>query len=285
MRRRPAGLAVAGVLATLAAASFVVPATAQVEPPSVIAPAALPPPEPCPGCWEPGLRVSWQWQLKGPTRPGDLLDVEMYDVDGFEGSRRLVEAMHDRNIRAVCYVSAGSWEEWRPDAERFPAEVLGRSNGWPGEKWLDIRRLDVLGPIMKDRIAMCARKGFDGIEFDNVDGYQNRTGFPLTGTDQFAFNVWLANTAHEHGLAAFLKNDLGQIRALEPYFDGAVNEQCHQYDECSRLSRFVDEGKPVFGVEYRLDAPEFCPAANRRNFDFLQKRLELDAWRVPCRGA
>ncbi len=229
--------------------------------------------------------MSWQWQLQSPPRPVDLLDVDMYDVDGFEATRRLVGAMHDRGIRAVCYVSAGSWEEWRPDADRFPAEVLGRSNGWAGERWLDVRRLDLLRSIMRGRIAMCARKGFDGIEFDNVDGYRNHTGFPLTDSDQLRFNVFLANQAHRRGLTAFLKNDLGQVKSLLPYFDAAVNEQCHQYEECRRLTPFIEAGEPVFGVEYRLETAVFCPAANTRGFNFLRKRSALGAWREPCRGA
>jgi hypothetical protein len=231
------------------------------------------------------LKVSWQWQLKDPPRAADLLDLRMYDVDGFESPKKLVAAMHAKGIDAVCYVSAGSWEEWRPDADRFPKVVLGRSNGWPGERWLDIRRLDLLAPIMTDRIAMCARKGFDGIEFDNVDGYQNSTGFPLTGADQLRYNVLLANRAHRRGLTVFLKNDLGQVRALLPYFDAALNEQCHQYSECGRLVPFVEAGKPVFGVEYKLETSEFCARANARNFNFLKKKLALDAWREPCRGA
>jgi hypothetical protein len=272
------------VLAALATASLGGSALARVDRPRASVPTALPSPRPCPDCWQPPLQVSWQWQLQSSPRPADLLDLEMYDVDGFEASRRLVDAMHQRGIRAVCYVSAGSWEEWRPDADRFPAEVLGRSNGWPGERWLDVRRLDALRPILRDRISMCARKGFDGIEFDNVDGYRNRTGFPLTGADQLRFNVFLANRAHRQGLTAFLKNDLGQIRALLPYFDAALNEQCHQYDECRRVVPFVDAGKPVFGVEYRLDPPSFCPEANARDFNFLKKKLALDAWREPCRG-
>lgn len=276
---------VAGVLAALAATGVPHVAHARVASAPVRAVSALPSPQPCPGCWTPPLEVSWQWQLKAPPAASDLLGVDMYDVDGFEASRRLVGAMHDRRIRAVCYVSAGSWEQWRPDADRFPDEVLGRSNGWPGERWLDVRRLDVLGPIMRRRIAMCSRKGFDGIEFDNVDGFQNRTGFPLRGTDQLRFNVFLANRAHRHGLTAFLKNDLGQVRALLPYFDAALNEQCHRYEECGRLAPFVDAGKPVFGVEYGTEVGEFCPEANARDFNFLKKRLSLDAWREPCRGA
>jgi hypothetical protein len=94
----------------------------------------------------------------------------------------------------------------------------------------------------------------------------------------------LANQAHRRGLSAFLKNDLGQVKALVPYFDAALNEQCFQYSECGRLRPFVEAGKPVVGVEYGLAVGEFCPRANALNFNFLKKKLSLDAWRVPCRG-
>ena len=93
-----------------------------------------------------------------------------------------------------------------------PSSVLGKSNGWPGERWLDIRDLATLGPIMQARLDRCARKGFDAVEFDNVDGYQNRTGFPLSGKDQLRYNVFLANQAHTRGMSAFLKNDIDQVR-------------------------------------------------------------------------
>jgi hypothetical protein len=242
-------------------------------------------PAECAGCWHPALKVSWQWQLQDPPKAGALLDVKMYDVDGFEASKSLVSAMHTKGIKAVCYISAGSWEKYRPDANDFPGSVLGRSNGWPGERWLDIRKRKILKPIMRARIDMCRRKGFDAIEFDNVDGYQNATGFPLTGPDQLRYDVFLANAAHVRGLSAFLKNDLGQIPALLPYFDAALNEQCFQYAECTALRRFIEAGKPVFNVEYKLDRSAFCAKATARLFNSLKKRLALDAWRRPCRGA
>jgi hypothetical protein len=243
---------------------------------------ALPDPVPCDGCWMPQLRTSWQWQLQGRI---DLsVDADMYDVDAFDVSAGLVERLHREGRAVVCYVSAGSWEEWRPDAGRFPEELLGAGlDGWPGERWLDIRRIRLLGPIMKARMDRCVRKGFDGIEFDNVDGYENRTGFPITSRDQLRYNVWLANHAHRRGLSVALKNDLGQIRRLLPYFDYAVNEECFTYDECDRLTPFVDAGKAVFGVEYELDPEDFCPEANRLNLNFLKKDLSLDASRVACR--
>ncbi len=262
---RPAVLA----LALLAALAGVPPAF------------ALPDPVPCDGCWQPELQTSWQWQLQG--RVDTSLGVQMYDVDGFDARPRLVRRIHGTGAAAVCYISAGSWEEWRPDADAFPEAVLGRDNGWPGERWLDIRALDALAPIMQARMDMCASKGFDGIEFDNVDGYQNRTGFPLRPRHQARYNAWLANEAHERGLSAALKNDLGQVGKLLPYFDYALNEQCFQYEECDLLVPFVDAGKAVFGVEYRLETEEFCPQANEMDFNFLKKKLSLRAWRVPCR--
>ena len=82
---------------------------------------------------------------------------------------------------------------WRPDAARFPAEVVGTElDGWKGERWLDVRRLDVLQPILAERFDMCRRKGFDGVEADNVDGYTQDSGFPLTADDQLRFNRFLA---------------------------------------------------------------------------------------------
>ncbi len=248
-------------------------------------PAGVAVPIACAGCWHPGRKISWQWQLSSPPKASALLSVQMYDVDGFETTKTLVHKMHAKGIKAVCYLSAGSWEKWRPDAKKFPASVLGKSNGWPGERWLDIRKLSVLAPIMRARVRMCARKGFDAVEWDNVDGYENATGFPLTGAEQLRYNVFLANAAHRRGMSVLLKNDLDQIPKLLRYFDGALNEQCFQYHECTALGRFVRAGKPVFNVEYKLAASAFCPKANARNFNSLKKRLSLDAWRVPCRGA
>jgi hypothetical protein len=97
--------------------------------------------------------------------------------------------------------------------------------------------------------------------------------------------VLLANEAHARGLSAFLKNDIDQVKALLPYFEAELNEQCFQYAECGKIVPFVTAGKPVFNVEYKLDVGQFCAKANAKDFNSLKKRLALDAWRVPCRGA
>ncbi len=128
----------------------------------------------------------------------------------------------------------------------------------------------------------CAARGYDGIEFDNVDGYANRTGFPLSRSDQRAFNLFLARAANNRGLAAGLKNDLGQVSALEPHFDFAVNEQCFQYHECGLLEPFLEAGKAVLHVEYRLDRSDFCTRASSLHFSSVKKRFDLGVWRRGC---
>jgi hypothetical protein len=226
--------------------------------------------------------TSWQWQLTGEIDTS--YDVIMYDIDLFEAPISTIESLHNDGRIVICYLSAGSWEEWRSDADLFPDSVKGNDlAGWPGEQWLDVRKLDVLGPIIEGRMDLAAQKGCDGVEPDNVDGYNNETGFPLTFEDQIAYNTWVADQAHERGLSVGLKNDLDQVSELLPFFDWALNEQCFQYDECGLLTPFIQAGKAVFGVEYELQPEDFCPQANAMNFDFLKKHLELDAWRVACR--
>lgn len=243
--------------------------------------AALPAPVPCPSCWQPALNTSWQWQLQGKI--DQSFNVTMYDVDMFDTSASVVTSLHSAGRIVICYIDAGTWENWRPDASEFPNSVKGKNNGWPGEKWLDIRQLSILSPIMQARMDMCKSKGFDGVEFDNVDGYSNNTGFPLTYNDQLTYNTWLANEAHTRNLSVALKNDLGQVHDLLPYFDWALDEQCFQYNECSKLLPFIQANKAVMEVEYKLAPSQFCSKANALNFNSLKKHLSLKAYRVACR--
>lgn len=252
----------------------------------------LPSPVRCASCWRPGLVESWQIELsETPQRP--YLPVRMIEVDGFDTPASTVTALH-RSLHGrgvVCYIDAGTWEDWRADAGEFPRSLLGRDDsGWPGERWLDIARYPgALARIMQARAAMCKSKGFNAVDFDNVDGYANTTGFPLTAADQLRYDVFLANTAHRLGLAVALKNDLPQIPVLLKYFDFAVDEQCFQYQECTTrqnhgfgLDEFTRAGKAVFDIEYLLNVGEFCPAARLDHFNALRKHLSLDAWRQAC---
>ena len=233
--------------------------------------------------------TAWQWQLTGTINETILDGVnnskKMYDIDVYDTPAPTITRLKAKGITVICYFSAGSAENWRPDYSKFPASVMGKGlDGWAGEKWLDVRQLDVLRPIMGARMDMAKDKGCDGLEPDNVDAYTNSTGFPLTAAHQAAYNRMLAQEGHKRNLSVGLKNDVDQIATLVNDFDWALNEQCYQYNECDGYKVFIQQGKAVFGVEYSLDVSKFCSKANTANYDWLKKSLNLGATpRTSCR--
>jgi hypothetical protein len=233
--------------------------------------------------WHPRpTTAAWQWQLQGKIDTS--VDAAVYEVDGFEVPARTVARLHRLGRKAICYLDVGSWESYRPDADRFPEEVLGRTyEGYPDERWLDIRRIDLLAPILRQRFDLCRRKGFDAVEPDNIAGYENKTGFPLSAADQLHFNRWVAREVHRRGMSVALKNDPAQVRQLVGRFDFAVVEECFAFGECGAFRPFVDAGKAVFVAEYEEPLTAICDEAERLRFSAIRKDYDLFArpWE-PC---
>lgn len=241
-------------------------------------------PPPSGDWWKPTAGTSWQIELNTGAIDTSF-NVRVYDVDLFETSAQTIAALKADGRKVVCYFSAGSHENWRPDASQYPASTLGNGlDGWPGEKWIDTRS-PAVRTALEARMDLAKTKGCDGIDPDNVDGYTNNPGFPLTAATQLDFNKFLAAEGHARGLAVGLKNDMDQIAELVSYFDFTVNEQCFEYDECDTLTPFIAAGKPVWQLEYGTQsrAAAVCADANARNFDTLVKNLDLDAARISCR--
>lgn len=248
------------------------------------------------GNWyQPPLGVTWQWQLYvSDEQPlNTSYDVAIYNVDLFNTRAATISALQGAGHSVVCYFSAGSRENYRRDRDQFASEDLGNTlEGWPAERWLDIRSPNVQR-IMTERLNLAAAKGCDAVEPDNVQGYLEETGFDLSAEDQLAYNRFIANQAHERGLGVALKNSLEQVDALVDYFDFSINEQCFQYNECDYLMPFIRAGKPVLHAEYpaynedlSLDdqsVARFCEAAEKRQFSTLILPVNLDdSFRIAC---
>jgi hypothetical protein len=234
--------------------------------------------------WHPHPPTSWQWQLEGTIDTS--FDVAMYDIDLIEGAT-VIDQLHADGRIVLCYFSAGSYEPGRPDSGDFPAQSLGNVlDGWPDERWLDTRSAAVR-QIMRARLDRAVASHCDGVEPDNVDGFQNNSGFPLTASTQLDYNRFLATEAHTRKLSVGLKNDIDQAMELVGDFDWALNEQCFQFDECDKLAPFIDADKAVFQVEYGSAtlAQTVCPKANAANFDTLIKPADMSvtASRIACR--
>ncbi|HEX3090901.1 MAG TPA: endo alpha-1,4 polygalactosaminidase, partial [Ilumatobacteraceae bacterium] len=245
--------------------------------------------------------TSWQWQIDGGPINQTVLDgvanpKKMYDVDMFTTPASTIQQLHAKGIYVVCYVETGSWENYRPDALAYPLSVLGNAlGGFPNERLVDIRQIALLAPIMAARFDLAKAKGCDGIEPDLDDTYNGySTGFPLTMQDQLAFNHAVADLAHARGLSIGLKNGASSggvfERAMEPFTDFALNEECNQFGECGGYSVYIAANKAVFQVEYLSSGAtvaSICPADNASNYDGILKASSESLTALPrtaCRN-
>ncbi len=238
--------------------------------------------------WRPRAGLTWQWQLSEP--PVDTsIEADVYDIDIFDNDAAVVAELHANGRKVVGYVNVGSWEDWRPDKDQFPPEILGRDyEGWPGERWLDIRRIDLLAPVMLTRLDLCKAKGFDAVEPDNMDIHGNETGFPITYEDQLRYVLWLADEAHRRGLAIGIKNAADQLADLVDHFDFAIIEDYFFYGIEEQMLPVLKAGKPVFAAEYDDTGVDFVAACRKSRglgFSVIQKHRILTSYRVVCEEA
>ena len=217
-------------------------------------------------CWYPphldstGHPMRWDWQigLPAPRERTGARAVDIYDVDGFLTTPAQLRRLHRtwqaatlQHPKAVCYLDL-AWEDYRPDGSPpsrgggFPAGALGKIYyGYPQERWVDFRQLDALKPMIDARIAMCARKGFDAVELDDIDSFEppSTTGFNLTPGDAQNYLAYIDNQVHRAGMAVLWKNTGILSWWGRNYTDGAVVEECYTYSEC--LSSQVAGGSNV----------------------------------------
>ena len=227
---------------------------------------------------------SWDWQLSSPY---DLsVDVDILVLEPDDHDRPDIVALRARGVTPVCYISIGSWEEWRDDAGSFPEAVLGEPLGdWPGERYLDVRALGTLVPLMAARIDACAAKGFMGVEPDNMDLSDNPTGFPITQAHSLAYLDALASHARSRGLMMLQKNAPDLVPALAGRFDMALVEECFEYDFCEEFAPYVAAGKPVLVAEYADSGQDWaavCARAAAMGLSVIIKDKEVVAGGRRC---
>lgn len=239
--------------------------------------------------WKPAKGTTWQIELLN-VLSNTSADAQVYDIDLFDNSADTITKLHGMGRKVICYFSAGSREDWRPDANKFNKNDYGKAlDGWAGESWLDTRSPHVR-TIMQARLDLAAAKGCDGVDPDNVDGYETTTGFRLTKATAVNYLTFLASEAHSRGLAIGLKNALEIVGQTLDMMQWAINESCITYNECDSLQPFVKAGKPVFHIEYPDDAPnikandkaKYCKYSSKQGFSTVLKNMVLDDWLYTC---
>ena len=248
-----------------------------------------------------------------PAAGGACVTPEVFDIDlyvdqkvagdgNFVVNTAAVDAIHAAGGHVICYLDAGDAETYRPDYQRFVRFdrrchgcLIGNpfSQVFPDEFFLNINndqgQRDFILAVNRARVSKCAKAGFDGVEWDIIDTYEDpHSGFHISYRTQLKFNTALANLAHRYAMSVAMKNDPSQVKDLLPYFDYAVVEECFQYHFCSGIRRPARprssrRGKAVFEVEYRLTRDEFCPQAATLGINAIKKSRTYSSFAEPYR--
>jgi hypothetical protein len=224
----------------------------------------------------PPVNAAFDYQIGGdyPLPRG----VEVVTRDWFEGSPA-------PGAYSICYVNAFQTQSdergvARPDERsswprRLILSKLGDDPEWGGEYLVDLstagKRAQAAAWV-QPMIEACADKGFDAVEYDNLDSWTRFDGTPVEDRVPFgkaqaiAYAELLTDAAHALGLAVGQKNALDLSRRESRRrigFDFAIAEECGRYGECQDYrARFGDR---VIDIEYRpRDFRRACRAVGRR---------------------
>ncbi|WP_420594388.1 endo alpha-1,4 polygalactosaminidase [Deinococcus sp.] len=235
----------------------------------------------------PSGKVAWDWQIGADSEASVSVPagVKLIDLDGFGTSASRVAALKAQGLYTVCYINAGSYQPGLPDSAQYPAYLkIQQDPDWPAESFLDINDVfkpnSVLAALLQARFKMCKDKGFDALEPDNLQNDENVRGGKISTQQQLDFNGWIADQAHAAGLAVFQKNGPDKVmsrdrsgKMMVEKFDGILNEQCQQYNECGPLAEYVKRGKLALNVEY--DVALDCGLSASLNINSIKKDLNL----------
>ena len=210
----------------------------------------------------PPVDERFDYQIGGDYRP--RRGVTVVSRDWFAGR----DARGGRYT--ICYINAFQTQDdergvERPDERsnwprRLVLHELGDDPNWGGEFLIDIssaaKRAAAVRHV-RPMVDRCAAKGFEAVEYDNLDSWTRFDGTPLADEVPFgrpaaiAYARLLTDYAHRRGLAVAQKNtlELGRNAALNRIrFDFAIAEQCGRHHECRAYTRMY--GNRVIAIEY-----------------------------------
>ena len=272
------------------------------------------------GSWwtAPPGNLPWQWylgdtlDLSSPAQMGtdDKLpdgsaapDPVVYDIDGIENPTSTVTALHGMGDHVICYIEVGTAGSYYTAAQEGIAttyyqqlqaagDLGGQLPGYSEENFVNINAPSAVTIIESMIDQQCAAKGFDAVETDldeTYDDHEGATGFAkFSETQEQTYLTTLADYMHSLHLGWIAKDldDTGDNFAalMEPLADGIITEQCNQYGTCSALTSYEGQ-KAVLNAEYSPETTsEFCTYDDANDINGALFDVNLDGPRSPCPG-
>jgi hypothetical protein len=226
----------------------------------------------------------------------------VYDIDAVENPASTVAALHAQGDHAICYIEVGTAGDYYTAAEEGIGTTYYQQlqtagdlssaelQGYP-EYFIDINQPSAVSIIESMIKQQCADKGFDAVETDLDETYDNNEGttpWTITESDEQTYLTTLADYMHSLGLGWIAKDldDTGDGFAgvMEPLASGIITEQCNQYGTCGQLTSYEGQ-KAVFNAEYSPETTaDFCAADDASNINGALFDVALDGPRSPCPG-
>ncbi|KUJ18686.1 uncharacterized protein LY89DRAFT_706374 [Mollisia scopiformis] len=228
------------------------------------------------------------WQIQIDTQVNPNHDVQVFDIDLFENQAADVANLHSMGKYVICYFSAGTREYQRSDDAVFATTTIGKnysdSNGLDKEEtWFNTKE-DAVRQGMMGRIRRAKDMGCDAVDPDNVDTYDNDTGFNTGDLETDKANAidymnFLYNytSTYNGGMDIGLKNGAAMISSLIDKVAFEVNENCANLTECASFRDFINKGKPVFEIEYPVYLQNNAPVDNAEWTRLCRDNLENGA--------
>jgi Glycoside-hydrolase family GH114 len=235
-----------------------------------------------PELWVPTEGARWLARLDGAV---DIAEAaEFFYLDADQQPAEDLRALHAQGRQYFCYLSAGTLESFRSDAQLFPAETVGEVvPSFPNEHWLDVRD-ERVRELMARRLEGLAAAGCDGVTLASLGG-EGTTGFDLEVGDLVDYARFLAETSHAAGMSVGLTGPVALTQELWRNVDFGLAVACVQGSGCSEYAALRAAQKPVLYVELGevSDAPDLCKSAQALGFDAIVSDAGFSGRCVVCR--
>ncbi len=165
-----------------------------------------------------------------------------------------VAAIQANGNQVGAYISIGTGETYREDYEQIKPYLVATPWGeWPDEFFIKETTTGVL-EVMKARIDKIAARGFDWVEFDNMDwAFDDESratyGIIATETDGAAYYQELCDYVHSKGMKCMAKNRVEDATDFDGVLYESYSDEKNWWDQSGAQS-FLDAGKLVIINHY-----------------------------------
>jgi len=234
---------------------------------------------------------SFDWILDTDEISEIKTPAQVVDLDVLDTPKTTVEKLKKQWKIVIWYINIWAIENYRDDYEKFPKNVIWKTySWWEDEKYLDVRKYEKFQKFILNRLEIAKEKGFNWIEPDNMDTYDNfeETWFKILEWDMREYLTWLNIETNKRWMFLIQKNAPELSKKMEKNFDAALLEWAFYNNFEDDFKNYIKNWKKVFNVEYTYNTSKkfflenICTKSKKLWFISILKNRDLDEFILEC---